>query len=617
MIESPYYHLVPEGAAEQVAWRQKILEWGSESPENVAELKLMCSRDLLFWVNTFVFTYDPRPTAKHANLPFNTYEDFQDEALLKIQDAIESGYSLVIEKSRDMGASWMILLVFIWFWLYRPMSSFLVGSRNEKYVDGGGNMKALFPKIDHVLKFLPKWLLPVGWDKRKHRNHLTLENPENNARIDGEATTGDFAAGDRRTALLFDEFARHENGVEALASSGDATQCRIFNSTPVGTGNAHYTMVQKERIPKLRLYWMSHPFKRRGAYSFRNDGTVEFLDDFHGEVMLQDKKYMFPEEYPFDEFNDGNFERRSPAFDNAWLERHSVQEMAQEWEIDYLRSGYQYFNQIILNRLEAKTSLPSGRRGSLVLDSDAAEVEGFTDHQRGEMKLWINLDARGKPPVSQYTAGIDISTGTGSSNSVIAIADRVTGEKVAEWASSTVMPYHLAIVAVAICKWFHGAYMLYEVNGPGKEFASKREDLRYSNIYYRRREDAVNKKVSDIPGWWSSKESKRDLLGAYRNAIQGETFIERSAATLRECSAYVDEGGKVVYSGIREMTDSDGNESNHGDRVVASALAYKGCKDRPVGKNPLTMAVPYNSLEGRHQRLMLEQSQQKRDDAWV
>lgn len=67
---------------------------------------------------------------------------------------------MAIEKSRDMGASWMMCLVSTWFFLFHDHFSALMLSRKEEYVDKKGDNKTLFAKIDFLLKWMPTWLLP-------------------------------------------------------------------------------------------------------------------------------------------------------------------------------------------------------------------------------------------------------------------------------------------------------------------------------------------------------------------------------------------------------------------------------------------------------------------------
>ena len=76
-----------------------------------------CSRDILYWINTFVWTFDPRKP--NPKIPFITYE-YQDEAFLAMDEALPGaggefkGHDVIIEKSRDMGASWICLTLFAW-----------------------------------------------------------------------------------------------------------------------------------------------------------------------------------------------------------------------------------------------------------------------------------------------------------------------------------------------------------------------------------------------------------------------------------------------------------------------------------------------------------------------
>ena len=165
-----YYDLVPKDPSANLKFRQDLLLMGGSDRKAAEELFIMCSRDLLFYVNAFCWTYDPR--VGDGTLPFLTYE-FQDESLLAIDAAIGS-HDLLIKKSRDMGASWMLLTVFEWRWHFKNSQSFLLVSRNEDYVDKAGNPKSLFWKIDFIHKFLPGWLLP-----RTTRTKLRLTNEDN------------------------------------------------------------------------------------------------------------------------------------------------------------------------------------------------------------------------------------------------------------------------------------------------------------------------------------------------------------------------------------------------------------------------------------------------------
>ena len=99
---------VPKDFEANRRWRMKALHDGAKVGGAARALREACKNDVLFWINTFCWTYDPRTAAKRV--PFTTYE-YQDRAILSIEAAIREGRDVGIKKSRDMGASWVNLIV--------------------------------------------------------------------------------------------------------------------------------------------------------------------------------------------------------------------------------------------------------------------------------------------------------------------------------------------------------------------------------------------------------------------------------------------------------------------------------------------------------------------------
>ncbi|MCK5604749.1 hypothetical protein KAR91_22860, partial [Candidatus Pacearchaeota archaeon] len=286
-VETPYYSLVPKEFYANLAFRRKMIELGASSFEAAKELWIMCKRDPLFYINTFVFTYDPR--RQPSALPFITYE-YQDEAILELNEAV-GNYDLFIEKSRDMGASWLCLFVPQYRFQFHDLQSFLMVSRKEDLVDKTEDPDCLFWKVDFIHENQPAWLRP-----RVNRNKLHIYNLDNGSTIDGSSTTGDVGRGGRRTAILLDEFASVDDGYAVLAATRDTTTCRLFNSTPKGTGNAFYDMKMTD-IRKLRMHWSQHPIKAEGLYTSK-DGQLIIIDDRHnhaeGYEFILDGKLRSP-----------------------------------------------------------------------------------------------------------------------------------------------------------------------------------------------------------------------------------------------------------------------------------------------------------------------------------
>ena len=513
-------------------------------------------------------------------MPFVTY-DFQDESMLQIRDCILEGRDLVIKKSRDMGASWMLLTVFEWFWHFKDGQSFLLVSRNEDYVDKTGNPKSLFWKIDFIHKHLPNWLLPPIT-----RTKLRLTNDENGSTIDGESTTGDVARGDRRTAIGLDEFAAFEvdSSYRALASTRDATRCRIFNSTPAGSSNAFYDIAHQESFEQLNLHWSRHPEKAEGLY------------EANGKI-------------------------RSPWYDGECKRCAHVQEVAQELDIDFAGSDYQFFDQKTLTRHILDFATPPTKVGDVVIHNESLQVMSFSPVPNGRLRLWFDPGATSRVPMSgPYAMGVDIATGTGSSNSVISIGHCRTGEKVAEFVSSKTRPEELGRIAVSLARWFvddqgKGAYIVWEAPGPGRNFGDVVLESGYRNFYFKE-DDAKLKKPrgSKIPGWWPTKDNKRSLYAEYRDALTEGRFLNRSKDALTECREIVyTQNGWIQHSKTNSSMDPSGARENHGDRPTADALLNLGFKSRVVRQGTKQTVVTEGSLAWRRREVA---SRRNTEDYW-
>ena len=503
---------------------------------------------------------------------------------------------LLIEKSRDMGASWVLCAAFEWAWHWRKLLSFLLVSRVEDYVDKKDNPKALFQKIDFIHDNFPEWLMPEGYVRSLHRAKMHMLNPELKSVIDGESTTGRVARGDRRTAILLDEFAAVEQGHSALRATRDATKCRIFNSTPEGVGNAFFDM-RETNIKKLRWHWSEHPDKGRGLYTTDEKGELKILD-FKG----------YPDIYR--PILDGKV--RSPWYDGECDRTVSIREIAQELDIDYRGSGHQYFNASSITEAVRRFAKPPISIGDLDYDIVTADPSGFRESDSGRLKLWFLLDGDGGFQTDhRLVMGVDVSAGTGASNSTISVYDVATNEKLLEYANPYIRPEELARQAVAICKWMkikipgdgalRNPMVVWEINGPGQQFYSRMCDLRYGNIYLRVKENKLSEEVTDLPGWASTKETKLSLLGEYRAAVEKFECVNRSKIALEECLEYVfNPAGGVSHSKAEDKDDPTGAKSNHGDRVMADALAWKGMKSRKgKPKPPEKPSVPVGSLAWR------------------
>ena len=571
-----HYGMVPKDFDANLTFRRNVVSEAVDDRALQHELWKMCANDLLFYVNTFGWTFDPIPrgrTKRMSVVPFITF-DYQDEGFLVMQDAIINGYDLLIDKTRDMGVSWMFLVTYEWFWHFKDMQTFLLGSRKEELVYKKGDPKSLFWKVKFFVEKQPLWLRP-NYEFKK----LSLVNLDNGSTIDGESTNDDFARGDRRTSIGLDEFASVKNGYDILKATGSATDSVFYLSTPKGMGNAFYDQHENPGVRQLTMHWTQHPLKAKGLY-YDKDGKP-----------------------------------RSPWYDKQCLREPSPTIIAQELDINYSGSDYQFFPSTIIDKQQQENVKSPNMMGELDFDRDSSEPLKFMPIPDGPLHLWLELERHddevvGPPKDGQYAIGADISQGTGASNSTLSVFDKATGDKVAEYATPDMLPEDFARLAVAVARWFNNAFLIWDAGGPGRGFGIRVLDMGYTNVFYRRDEAKRSAKVTDIPGFYmNGKEAKNQLFQEYRRALGTDQIKDHSAASVKEHREYIFTNQTVEHVRSLSTQDPSGAKSNHGDRVVANALAWRGMRERPADDVPEAQIEfhPTESIEGRRQMFLAKQ----------
>jgi hypothetical protein len=565
--------VVPKRLTENLEWRARLLRDAEDDPAFQNDLWAACRDSLLFWANAFVFTCKLREVddeghqrqADGVHCPYLTWT-IQDQHLLAIQDAIEKGYDLATDKSREMGASWDHILVFEHQFLFRPDSLFLEISRTEEYVDRSDNPKSLFWKHRYIRKWLPQWMLPPISDISMHFSNLA-----NGSKIDGESANSNAASGDRRRAVLLDEFAKVESGTKMRWATSDVTACRLVNSTPAGPGTEYSKWVKSGQIKTFLMPWWEHPEKGKGRYCVQDEVTKVW-------------------------------KIRSPWYD-VECERRSPQEVAQEIDIDHIGSGSTVFSAQPITQHKALFARPATfTRGFDFAKGIAQEaMPGIVARKQlasiciaktGSWRFWIPNIPYGRLDQSKnYVLGVDISKGQGASNSVVSVLCCETREKVAEYADANVPPYDLARMVAAAAVWIGGArngghpLVIWEANGdPGYDFGRVFvKTYQYPNYYTDKASGTARERVGKRYGWHSSREKKAQLMGLLDRAYAHGGIINHSAEALDECLSYVhyDDGGCGPATFVKE---SDSTRSAHGDRVIADALTLLGVEDMPRGK---------------------------------
>lgn len=218
------------------------------------------------FIQDWLFTYDPRNVnmGRPAYMPFLLFEK-QREFIDWLHQCFTGGENGLVEKSRDMGVSWLCCAYALWLWRFHSGASIGFGSQKLDYVDQLGQPKSLLEKVRIMLRMLPKELRPRGYVEEKHARYLRLMNPETGSIIGGEG--GDnIGRGDRTSLYFVDEAAFLEHPEAVDASLSNTTNVRVDVSTPNGNANTFYRKKVSGAVRIFTFHWTQDPRKTQAWY---------------------------------------------------------------------------------------------------------------------------------------------------------------------------------------------------------------------------------------------------------------------------------------------------------------------------------------------------------------
>lgn len=225
------------------------------------------------FIEDWVFTYVPWnvPRGKPAFVPFVLFPK-QAELIRFLQEHYAASQhtvaqqQLLVEKCREVGASWVVLAFLLCVWLFEPGSKIAVGSRKEALVDTLGDPDSLLEKFRLMVRMLPPELQPIGYVEEKHARTMKIKNPETGSMVTGEA--GDNIGRGGRSGIYFvDEAAFLENPDKVEAALSQNAKLRIDVSTPNGMGNAFATKRFSGKFPVFTFRWTDDPRKDDAWYA--------------------------------------------------------------------------------------------------------------------------------------------------------------------------------------------------------------------------------------------------------------------------------------------------------------------------------------------------------------
>lgn len=275
----------------------------------------VCRNDPAHWVNHWCFTYDPRE--QPSLRPFDLFPK-QAEFLTWLQQREAAEEDGLVEKSRDMGVTWLCAAYALHGWLFRQGFSVGFGSRKRELVDAIGNPDSILEKVRILIRNLPGWMVPAAFKPAAHDNLCKILNPATGSAITGEGGD-DIGRGGRQSLYFVDEAAHLQHPDLVEASLSQTSRCRVWVSTPEGQGNPFAKKRHGGNIAVFTFHWKDDPRKngwveKNAASEIVRGGNGQAPNPAEGGTVL----------YPW-------YEREKRRLDNPVV-------IAQELDIDYTAS---------------------------------------------------------------------------------------------------------------------------------------------------------------------------------------------------------------------------------------------------------------------------------------
>lgn len=267
-----------------LAWRQQQLARFEQASDYLADAVAYYSQPTAEACAAFICgwcdTYDPRVAMKGRStwVPLVMFQR-QVELVDFIFACMEGDAAGMVEKARDMGATWVAISVTNWLYLFQSGVAVGWGSNKDAQVDILGDMDSIFERIRRQLLRIPTAFRPElveGVDLKFKVCH----NPVNGAVVRGQGGKN-IGRGGRSRVYFVDEAAHLDKPASAEAALSENTRCRIDISSVSGLGTIFHQSresgeewapgkpVRRDVTNIFVMDWRDHPEKTQEWYNTR------------------------------------------------------------------------------------------------------------------------------------------------------------------------------------------------------------------------------------------------------------------------------------------------------------------------------------------------------------
>lgn len=287
----------PPNYVKHFEWRQKQLLRLRADPKLVIGAKEYYRTHPVEFIEHWCNTYDPRNAGsdKLTSFPFILFKR-QKEMVQFIYACLKDGGSGLVEKSKDMGVTWLCCAISVHLFLFWSGASIGWGSRKAMLVDHKDNPDSIFEKMRIIIRQIPREFWPVKFKPEEHMAQLKIVNPENGSTVTGEAGD-DIGRGGRSLVYFKDESAHYEHPELIEAALSDNALVQIDFSSVCGLGTVFHRRreagvdwalgqpIRKDRTNVFIMDWRDHPAKTQEWYVARKS---KFESEGLGHVFAQE-----------------------------------------------------------------------------------------------------------------------------------------------------------------------------------------------------------------------------------------------------------------------------------------------------------------------------------------
>lgn len=229
---------------------------------------------------------------------------------------------------------------------------------------------------------------------------------------------------------------------------------------------------------------------------------------------------------------------------------------AQEIDGDFLTSGASVFDLADIRALEEEFDIWL----------DVNENPDFKVYMNGQF-----LQFKKPKPNERYFIGSDVSSGRSRDYSAFSIMN-AKGEEFGAF-KGKLHPKRLATTLMEWGKTYNKALLAPEGNDIGLTTVSEIDDSGYPNLYYARtllrKKGQKRGKEKDVPGWYTTKENRPNIISGLEEDIRlGTTIIKDPRFTEEAYTFIYNEQNKAIAMGKGTTKDDDDEDTTYTDDAI-------------------------------------------------